>query len=243
MIKKILILIFIFSSISCSGKKTEKESAELAYTKAFKSLKEKTYSQAADEFEKIDSDFPFSKWAKKGQIMAIYARYKDQDHGKLTQIAEDFLRMNPNSEFISYVLYMKGLSHYKQMPSIERAQDSTQQASYTFRELIARFPTSEYSQDATEKIELIDEHLAGAKMSIGRFQAKNGNYIGAINNFKEVIRRYRQTNQIAEAYFRLGEIYTKIGFKKEARNAIRNLKNKFPESDWAKITDQKLGND
>jgi len=238
MIKKSLLLICFLIVLSCSSKKDEKNNAELAYTKAMATLKDKSYSQAADEFEKIDSDFPFSKWATKGQIMAVYARYKDEDYAKLIQNSEDFLRLNPSSEYTPYVLYMKGLSYYNQIPSIERAQDTTQQASYSFRELIARFPTTDYSYDAREKLELVDEHIAGAKMSIGRYQSNNGNYVGAINNFSEVVKRYRQTNQVPEAYFRLGEIYSKIGLSKEGNNALSNLKQKFPDSEWAKLSDK-----
>ncbi len=246
MIKKIIITFICLALYCCSeSKKEEKNSAEISYIKANKTLKDKNYSQAADEFEKIDSDFPFSKWANKGHVMAIYARYKEGNYTKLIQSADDFMRLNPNSEYIPYILYMKGLSYYNQIPSIERSQDQTQQASYIFRELIARFPISDYSSDAREKLGSIDEHLAGAKMSIARYQAKNHNYIGAINNFKFVIERYRQTNQIPEAYFRLGEIYYKIGIKNKAKNAIDTLKIRFPDSKWALISqelDQKIDN-
>jgi outer membrane protein assembly factor BamD len=243
MIKKLLFTFCLIAAFSCSGKKDEKNSAEIAYTKAFKILKDKSYSEAADEFEKIDGEFPFSKWATKGQVMAIYARYKDEDYAKLIQASEDFLRLNPNSEYAAYVLYMKGLSYYNQMPSIERAQDSSQQSSYAFRELIARFPASDHSFDAREKLILVDEHLAGAKMSVGRYQMKNGNYVGAVNNFSEVIKRYRQTNQISEAYFRLGEVYLKIGLSKEGKNSMNLLIKKFPESEWSELAKKTMQND
>ena len=228
-----LILLFSTLIFSCSGKdKDEKTSAEIAYTKAAKLLKEKSYNEAADAFEKIDAEFPFSKWAAKGQTMAVYARYKEEDYAKLLQVADDFLRLNPSSEYVTYMLYMKGLSYYNQIPSIERAQDSTQQASYIFRELIARYPGSDYSQDASERVKFVDEHLAGAKMSIGRYQIRTQNYVGAIDNFREVIARYRQTNQVPEAYFRLTEIYYKIGLKEEGRKSSNQLKSKYPKNDW-----------
>ena len=224
---------------SCSNKE-EKTSAEIAYTKAKKLLTRKDYSEAADAFEKIDGDFPFSKWAAKGQVMAVYARYKSEDYIKLVAVADDFLRLNPNSEYVPYVLYMKGLSYYNQIPTIERAQDHTQQASYVFRELVARFSLSEYAADARERIRFIDEHLAGAKMSIGRYQIKNKNYVGAIGNFTEVVERYRYTNQVPEAYFRLGEIYTKIGLEKEAKKAEKKLEENFPANYWTTLAHKKL---
>ena len=222
-------------TFSCAKKADEKTSAELDYSKAAKLLKQKSYSEAADAFEKIDSDFPFSKWAIKGQSMAVFARYKEENYTKLLQIADDFLRLNPSSEYVPYMLYMKGQSYYNQIPSIERAQDNTQQASFIFRELIARFPVDEHTDDAREKLSFVDEHLAGAKMSVGRYQIKTGNYIGAIENFKDVILRYRHTNQVPEAYFRITEIYYKLGLKSEGQKSFAKLSTKFPQNHWTAL--------
>jgi outer membrane protein assembly factor BamD len=221
---------------SCSGTKKEEEkiTAESSYIKAMDLLKDHSFGEAAKEFDKIDDEFPFSKWAMKSKIMTIYAYYKDEEFEKVISSADDFLRLNANSDYASYALYMKGLSFYNRIPSIDRAQNDTQQASFAFRELLARFPISSYAQDAREKIAFIDEHLAGAKMSIGRYQIKVKNYVGALASFNEVIGRYRQTKQIAEAYFRLGEIYDKIGLKKEAAKAKEHLQSQFPNSYFAK---------
>jgi len=236
---KKIFLPFLLSALllSCS-KKDEKTSAEISYIKAMKLLKNKNYSEAASDFEKIDDEFPFSKWAIKGQTMATYAHYKDEDYTKLLTVVDDFLRLNPSSEYVPYMLYMKALSYYNQIPSIERAQDNTQQASFTFRELVARFPDSDYTDDSKEKLIFVDEHLAGAKMSVGRYQIENKNYVGALKNFSEVIERYRQTKQVPEAYFRLVEIYLKIGLKEEARKAEKNLHEKFPENYWTKLAEK-----
>jgi len=238
--KKFLSLFLLVSFLfSCAANKDdEKTNAEMAYAKAYKLLKSKSYSEAAEEFEKIDDEFPFSKWAIKGQTMAVYARYKDENYDKLLPVVDDFLRLNPNSEYVPYMIYMKGLTYYNQIPEIDRAQDNSQQASFIFRELIARFPASDYAADAREKINFVDEHLAGAKMSVGRYQIKSRNYVGAIVSFREIISRYRQTNQVAEAYFRLTEIYYKIGLKSESKKAYHNLKLGYPQSEWTKLADK-----
>lgn len=229
----------LISLIFACSKKEEKPTVETSYLKALKLLEQKSYAESADHFEKIDEDFPFSKWALKAQVMAVYARYKEEDYIKLLQLVDDFLQLNPASEYAPYMLYMKGLSYYNQIPGIERAQDNTQKASFIFRELIARFPDSDYADDAKGKLGFIDEHLAGAKMSVGRYQIKMRNYVGAINNFHEVIWRYRQTEQVPEAYFRLMEIYHKIGLKAESHKAFNKLKAIFPESFWAQLAIKK----
>ncbi len=238
MIKNLFLILTISALLFSCSKKEETNNAEVSYTKAMKKLKDKSYSEAGDDFEKIDSDFPFSKWAIKGQTMAVYARYKDENYVKLLATIDDFLRLNPNSEYVPYMLYMKGLSYYNQIPEITRAQDNTQQASFIFRELVARFPATDYAPDAKEKLVFIDEHMAGAKMSVGRYQIKTLNYVGALENFRDVTVRYQNTNQAPEAYLRLVEIYYKIGLKEEARKAFYYLKAKYPDNDWTKLAEK-----
>jgi outer membrane protein assembly factor BamD len=128
---------------------------------------------------------------------------------------------------------MKGLSYYNKIPSIERAQDYTREASLAFRELIAKFRDTEYTADAKEKIVFIDEHLAGAKMSIARYQISSRNYVGAIKNLNEVVNRYHGTNQIYEAYYRLIEIYFHIGMKDEVLDLINILQEIDPTNYWS----------
>lgn len=229
-----LLLLTLLLSCSRHNKKLEKTNAETTYIEAAKLLEKKSYSEAATEFEKIDDEYPFSRWAVKAQTMAVYARYKNEEYAKVVANVDDFLRLNPSSEYVPYMLYMKGVTYYNQIPDIKRAQDNTQQVSFLFRELIARFPESNYAEDARSKLSFIDEHLAGAKMAIGRYQLQTRNYVGAIISFNEVIARYRYTQQVPEAYYRLVEVYSKIGLKKEALKVNFELHAQFPGNEWAK---------
>ena len=240
LLSKLAIIALCLSLASCSGagrgkKEKKKKSAEISYTKAMKLLKEKDYVGAAEKFSKISDDYPFSKWAIKGQVIAIYSYYRYEDYEKIISEIDDFLRLNPNSEYVPYVLYIKGITYYNQIPNIDRGQDDTKKASIAFRELIARFHYSEFAKDAKTRLRFVDEHLAGAKMSLGRKQIQLNNYVGAIESFLEVTNRHRASKQLPEAYFRLYEVYYKVGLKKESRKAISQLENKFPGNHWTNL--------
>jgi outer membrane protein assembly factor BamD len=231
-IKKLTLLLVISLVVfSCSKKKPE-NSAEYSYIKAMKMLKDKRYIEAAEAFEKIDDEYPLSKWAIKGQTMAAYAFYKQEKYDEVVRIVDNFIHLNPNHEDVAYMQYLKAISYYQRMPDIKRGQDYTKMASVSFRELIAKFPNTKYSDDSMDKLLIINEHLAGAKMSIGRYQMDNQFYIGAIKNFNEVVDNYSQTKQAPEAYFRLAEIYYKIGIKNESRKALLKLKESYQDNQW-----------
>ncbi len=223
--------LLLFLIFSCATKE-EKNTAELLYSSAFKLLKSKNYVDSAKEFEKIDDDFPFSKWAIKGQVMAGYAYFKNKDYDKVIQIGEDFSRLNPTSEYMPYMLYLRGMCYYLQIPSIDRAQDFSSQSSSIFRELIVRYPQDDHANDAKEKLDFVDEHLAGAILEQARKQIKQQNYIGAISNLQIVINRYRYTKQVPESYYRLAEIYWFLGAKKEFLKVKKILSNEFSRNYW-----------
>jgi outer membrane protein assembly factor BamD len=231
-----IFIILSFATIcSCSGSKKEVPSAELDYNKAFKKLKSKDYLSAAEDFRKIGDEYPLSKWGAKAMTMAAYGFYKEEKFEDVIAVVDEFVRNNPSNQDVDYMYYLKSISYYEQMTDIARAQDSAKFASYSFRELIARFPNSKYSNDARGKLALVDDHIAGAKMNIGRYQMETKNYVGAVKNFQEVIDNYSRTNQAPEAYFRLFEIHQKIGMKKIAKKYLEELKRNYPSNEWAKL--------
>ncbi len=210
-IKLILIILIISISSSCSSKKEEIKNAATEYKKAMKILKDRRYFEAATKFEELSDEYPLSEWSIKGQAIAAYAFFAEENYIEVVRVASEFKTLYPGNNYMPYIQYMKALSHFNLMPDIKRGQDDTKLASSDFRELIARFPKSKYIEDAKDKLIKIDENLAGAIMSTARYQMNNQNYTGAIMNFNKVIYRYSRTNQAQEAYARLYEIYYKLG--------------------------------
>jgi outer membrane protein assembly factor BamD len=227
------ILIFLITFSSCKSKE-QIPTPESLYLDAFNLLQKKDYLLSAEAFEKIDNEFPYTKWAIKAQTMSVYAYYRLQEYEKIIQLTDDFIKLNPANEYAAYMLYMKGLSYYNKIPSIDRAQDFTHEASLAFRELIARFRDSQYVEDSKDRITFIDEHLAGSKLSIARYEISNQNNIGAIKNLTELINRYPSSTQTPEAYYRLVEIYFRLGMKEQAKDVIKILRVKYPNNYWTK---------
>ena len=84
-----------------------------------------------------------------------------------------------------------------------RDQGLTYQALQALRDVIEKYPDSEYSQSAKLKFDLAFDHLAGKEMEIGRYYLKRGNYSAAINRFRVVVEQFQTTSQTPEALERL----------------------------------------
>ena len=128
---------------------------------------------------------------------------------------------------------------------VERDQRNTQLALDALVEVVRRFPNTDYARDASLKIDLTRDHLAGKEMEIGRYYEDRQQYLAAINRFRRVIEQYQTTTHVPEALHRLTECYLALGIKDEAQTAAAVLGYNFPGSEWyqdsyALLTDQNL---
>ena len=124
------------------------------------------------------------------------------------------------------------MSYYEQIADVDRDQKITQQALAALQELVRRYPQTPYAADARLKIDLVNDHLAGKEMEIGRFYATNRQWIAAASRFRNVIDNYQQTSHAAEALYRLVEANLALGLPEEAKRNAAVLGKNFPGSKW-----------
>lgn len=232
------ILSLIFLS-GCAGSDNdvldEDKSAETLYNEAYDYLEKTSYQKAAETFDKVEMEHPYSKWATKSKLMAAYAYYKDEKYDDAITSLDRFIRLHPGNKDISYAYYMKGVCYYDQISPSQKEQSATKEANDAFNQVIALFPNSEYAEDAKTKLALIADHLAGHEMSVGRYYLKNKEYISALNRFTTVADNYADTEQIEEALYREVEVYTILGLFTEAERKAQILNNNYPDSKWTKL--------
>lgn len=213
----------------------EDKTAEQLYTEGYNYLEKTSYQRAAETFDKVEMEHPYSKWATKSKLMSAYSYYKDENYDDAISALDRFIRLHPGNKDVSYAYYLKGLSYYNQISSSEKEQSATKDAYDTFSQLITLFPASEYAADAKSKMALIEDHLAGHEMNIGRYYLENKDYVSALNRFSSVTDNYQTTPQIEEALYREVEIYTILGLTNEAQKKERILTSNYPESKWSKL--------
>ncbi len=236
LVKRILALLVLVGLLACSSteEKENKEglSAEALYNQAMTDLNEEKYEKAVEGFAEVERQYPYSKWAIKGQVMTAYAHYKDKEYDDALLVIDRFTKLNPGNVDIDYIYYMKALCYYDRIADIRRDQEITRQAQAALEEVITRFPETEYAKDAKLKLDLVQDHLAGKEIEIGRFYQRQKQYIAAINRFKQVVEQYETTNHAAEALFRLVETYLTLGVEEEAKKYAAVLGHNYPASIW-----------
>ena len=104
-----------------------------------------------------------------------------------------------NTTDAAYAQYLMASSYYDQIPDITRDQEKSERAILALQELVQRYPTSEYAADASKKLQVASDQLAGKELEVGRFYLQKRNYAGAINRFRTVVSRYQTTRHVEEA--------------------------------------------
>jgi outer membrane protein assembly factor BamD len=165
-------------------------------------------------------------------LMSAYCYYKANHYTEAISSADQYIALHPGSKEVAYAFYLKSVSLYEQIVDVGRDQSNTEDALTALQDVVQRFPDTEYARDATLKIDLTLDHLAGKEMEVGRYYLRAGDYIGAINRFKAVVEQYQKTSQIAEALERLTEAYYALGLYNEAKSAAAVLGHNYPGSPW-----------
>jgi len=193
-------------------------------------LDAKEYKKAAEAFDEVERQHPYSVWATKATLMSAYSYYQDNKYDDAINALDRFISLHPANPDVPYAYYLKALSYYEQISDIGRDQQMTQHAMDALDDVIRRFPDSKYSRDAKLKKDLTVDHLAGKEMSVGRYYQDRKEFLAAINRFKSVIQNYQTTTHVPEALARLTECYLSLGLEGEAKRTAAVLGHNFPGS-------------
>jgi outer membrane protein assembly factor BamD len=190
------------------------------------------YDEAIQYFREVERQHPYSEWARRSIMMEAYSAYRMGDYDQARNECDRFAQLYPGNPSAPYAYYLKGLTYFDQIVDVGRDQGSTEQAQSVLREVIRRFPNTNYARDAQLKLDLVDNQLAGKDMSVGRFYQKEGRTIAALNRFKNVVNNYQRTPQIAEALYRMVEVNLTLGLVDEAQRNAAVLGANYPGSSW-----------
>jgi outer membrane protein assembly factor BamD len=217
-----LLLAGTLSVAGCAGDRKERlayqeRPVELLFSTGARRLDQRRWTEAVQYFDEVERQHPYSEWSRRSILMTIYARYQASDYNDAIAAADRFIQLYPGNPQVAYAYYMKAVSYYEQITDVARDQAATAQAQLALREVINRFPDTEYASDARLKLDTANDQLAGKEMNVGRYYLRQNQPLAAIGRFQAVVNRYQTTTHTAEALYRLVEAYLMLGLTDEAK--------------------------
>ena len=217
----------------------ESWAVERVYSEAKKALKDEDYPTAIKYYNLLEARFPFGDYAQQSLIDSAYAHYKADDPENALATIDRFIRVYPLNPNLDYAIYLRGLINFtrdvgiveKYIPRDETQRDpgAAQFALQDFTNLINRFPSSQYSEDASQRIVYLRNRLAQHEVNVAHFYLRRGAYIAALNRGKYVIENYQRTPAMPEALLIVAKAYKILELNDLSEDALRVLETNYPE--------------
>ena len=214
---------------------TPKELYDLAQI----SIEEGVTDEAIKTLEQLQAAYPASKYAIQAKIDIAYQLYKRDRFDESIEKLNDYIKIYPNHFSTPYAYYLRGLASQEKSKSIldeynitdnaQRDIDSVKIALNFYLELINKFPSSKYSEEAKTKLVILRNILARHELFIAIFYTKNDANIAAINRCKFIIEKFPNTPSIPAALHLIAHNYDKINAPKLAEDSRRVLKASYPK--------------
>ncbi|NND22895.1 MAG: outer membrane protein assembly factor BamD, partial [Silicimonas sp.] len=150
----------------------ESFTAQELYQRAEFELEARNPDEAALYFGEVERLYPYSEWARRALVMQAFAYHRDRDYEAARGAAQRFVDTYPGDEDAAWAQYLLALSYYDQIEDVGRDQGLTFQALQSLRDVIERYPDSDYARSAILKFDLAFDHLAAKEMEIGRYYLK-----------------------------------------------------------------------
>ena len=191
----------------------------------------KNYSTAIEQYQILESRYPFGKYATQAQLDVGYAYYKFEEVDAAIAALNRFIKLNPRHEAVDYAYYLKGLANFSRGKSlldniyyrdIADYDKSILLTSYNdFQILLRRFPKSKYAVDSRQHLIYLRDKLASADLKIARFYVSRDAWVAASNRAKFIILSYPGTDAVQPALGIQLAAYRHLGLDRLAADTQR----------------------
>jgi outer membrane protein assembly factor BamD len=216
---------------------------EALYNQAATELDKRDYDQAILLFNEVERQHPYSEWARRSMVMTAFAHYEARHYDEAIEGSQRYLALHPGGSEAEYAYYLIAASYFDQITDVGRDQATTERARDALMDVVRRFPDSQYARDASVKLDMVRDQLAGKEMTVGRWYLRNNQTLSAVNRFRTVVKTYDTTSHAPEALHRLVEAYLTLGLRDQALAVGSTLGYNYPNSDWYKMSYRLLTNE
>jgi len=188
-------------------------------------------ARATDADEQILKTDPLERNYDPHVIMKrAEAFFEKEDYAEAAVEYQHFLDLHKAHMLAPYAQYRLGLSHSKQVTTLDRDPEHVRQTIDAMENLLKEYPGSAYELDARAKIKDGREHLAAYEIYVGKHYYRQAAYLAALHRFERVLTLYPDVEDSAEAHYYLAKTYKDIGAPERAVEHLIVLLAQYPKA-------------
>ena len=197
-------------------------------------MRAERFEAARLAFKRLLEEYPDSKHRRSALLSLGDSYYHAEEYIESKLQYAEYVRLYPVSAGTPKAYYFLAMSDYQRNLDIDQDASVARDAFENFQTLVRRFPGSEYTTDAKQKILELREHLAQNALFIANFYFRTNLRVSAIPRYREIIRDFEDVPHVrAEAMYKLGESYRIEESFKKAGEAYGLLLESYPDDQYA----------
>ncbi|MEA5445988.1 outer membrane protein assembly factor BamD [Gammaproteobacteria bacterium AB-CW1] len=242
-VRALLLVLSLGLLIGCAGTPEPVQvdtsiTAEEIYERAWRRMTAGNYDGAMQMLRALEARHPFTPEGQQAQLDQIYVTHLAGDRRGTAEVARRYIRENPRSDHLDYAYYMQGIAWFDMRSSLSRRILNLDHARLdvtnahrsfdAFRELVERFPDSEYSQDARLRMIYLRNVIARHNWHVANHYLERGAYMAAAARASKVIEEMQPNEVTPFAMDILAAAYDGVGESSMAAD-VRSLRGRsFP---------------
>ncbi|MEC8011570.1 MAG: outer membrane protein assembly factor BamD [Pseudomonadota bacterium] len=244
-----ILSIFTMSISGCSSNQKKEEtikSEQAYYTSAQAALKNRNFFLAVEHLQNIVTHYPFGRYNAQAQLDLIYAHYESGSFESATASAQRFIQQYPRHPKLDYAYYMSALSTYdvdrglitRVLPTTpsERSMKPVMESYQAFKKLVMRFPQSEYTADARQRMIYLRNILAEHEIKVGYYYLRRGAHLASVNRGQYVLKHFPNSPSVPDALSLTVKGYMELEMNDKAAKNLQILASTYP--DFPELNDE-----
>ncbi len=222
-----------------ADRRAERLSAEQLYRTARVTLESGDYSTALQVYQRLENNYPFTRYATQGKLESIFAHYRAFEPELALAAADRFLRSHPRHPRIDYVHFLKGMINFERsaadvldifdIDSAKRDPSNAKRAFEEFARLIQRFPDSPYAGEARRRMLYLKDRIAKHEKAIADYYFRRHAYVAASRRAQDILARFQGTPTIPPTLDLLARCYDRLELPQQAELVRAALAASYPE--------------
>ena len=157
------------------------------------------YSSALKKFDDIKDRFPFTQHSLLAELKSADCEYYEGNYAEAVARYEEFAGSHPTNEALPYVFFQVGMSHYKQIDTIDRDPAAAVAAIDAFTKLLKAYPDSPYTEEARARRLAARNFLAKHEMYVAMFYVRTDELRQAEGRLVYLLDNYPETESAKKA--------------------------------------------
>jgi outer membrane protein assembly factor BamD len=216
---------------------------KVLYQNAMDDLQHHNFTVGRLDLQTLINTYPDSEYLAKAKLAIANSYYEQGGMDGLTQAVaqyKDFITFFPFLDAAAFAQYRVAMAHFRMMEKPDRDPTQALDAEAELQTMILKYPKSQWTKDATQRLREVQEVLAEGEFEVASFYDLRGADGAAAARLLDLTQRYPLFSEADQANFMLAQIYDKFEKNEFAARFYAKVVREYPLSNLAPRAKRRL---